>query len=257
MNRNLLFLLARVYTIKSSQEQNFKSSGHVDPVSSLSSRVTLLSGRVANSIRVPFFARPPARSPVLSRNSIRKAGGMHQLVKLRYLTYLHPPLSLGGRPAHLSVSHRLRYPSVLPRRACGTSARDEDPDVRVSLLPRWRRLESTWPRFARRPFLPLTPRYLPDLPSGWFRWKSLWYTYARSRTYFPSRVRRDTLSLSDVSLEKESFRRRSFASYYLRDISLRGGISLSSVFIILFQLAKLPRKFLPFFITSDSTLRPV
>lgn len=70
----------------------FQKPRHVDPVSSSLSSV----GR-ANSIR-PFSTR----SSMLSRNPIRKAGGMHQLVKLRYLTSPpSPPFSLWG-PASLS-----------------------------------------------------------------------------------------------------------------------------------------------------------
>lgn len=224
---------------------------------SLSSLATPLSGRVANSIRVPFFVRPPARSPVLSRNSIRKAGGMHQLVKLRYLTCLYPP----PPSLPLGASAPLGLPSV--------TISFRSPSSRVRDFGSWQRFRSSYLPLSRSKqlenarrkvldpisrgdlFFPFTHPAIFTGPAFWLvLLESLWYTYARSRTYFSSRVRRDTLSLSDPSLEKESFRRHSFAvsfvSYYLRDISLGGGISLSSVFIILFQLAKLPRKFLLF-----------
>jgi len=83
-SKSVVSLCMRIqYKIASTTE--FQKPRHVDPVSS-----TLSPVRWANSIR-PFSTR----LPMLSRNPIRKAGGMHQLVKLRYLT--SPPFFLPFR----------------------------------------------------------------------------------------------------------------------------------------------------------------
>lgn len=82
-SKSVVSLCTRIqYKIVSTTE--FQKPRHVDPVSS-----TLFPARWANSIR-PFSTR----LPMLSRNPIRKAGGMHQLVKLRYLT--SPPSFLSS-----------------------------------------------------------------------------------------------------------------------------------------------------------------
>lgn len=83
INRNPLFLFVRVYTIKSSQEQNFKSRG--TSILHRSSLFPPVEG--VNSIR-PFSTPLPASAFKKSDTE----GGMHQLVKLRYLTSSPAPL---------------------------------------------------------------------------------------------------------------------------------------------------------------------
>lgn len=98
LSKSLVSLCTRIhYKIVSTAE--FQKPRHVDPVSSSLSPVGW-----ANSIR-PFSTR----SPMLSRNLIRKAGGMHQLVKLRYLVPFPPPVfPLGASQSLVS------YDIILP-----------------------------------------------------------------------------------------------------------------------------------------------
>lgn len=228
MNRNLLFLLSRVYTIKSSRAEFQKVWTCRSGIVALLPTADPLSGRVVNSIRVPFFVRPPARSPVLSRNSIRKAGGMHQLVKLRYLTCLYPfPPSGGQRTFRSLISYDILSFSLVARARLWLVTKIS---IFVSRSFENARRKYLTP-FREATFLPTHPAIFTG-PAFWLvLLESLWYTY--SGTYFSNRVRRDTLSLSDLSLEKESFRRKdysfavSFSSRITSGISHSGEVSRS------------------------------
>lgn len=235
---------------------------------SLSSLATPPSGRVVNSIRVPFFVRPPARSPVLSRNSIRKAGGMHQLVKLRYLTCLYPPppfLPLGASaPLGLpSVTISFRSPSSRVRDfGSWQRFRSSCPPSFEIETTRERETESTWPRFARRPFLPLhSPRdiYRICLLDGFAR-ISLVHVRSLSYIFFQPRPKGHAVFVRSFPwkrvLPAALFRR------FFR-LVLPSGYLTRGRYLALFRLhnfistRKAATQVSPLFIASDSTLLPV
>jgi len=269
MNRNLLFLLARVYTIKSSQEQNFKSSEHVDPVSSLALLPRHPSFWTGGELDKSSFLRSPARTFAGAFKKFDTKGGRDASTcqaKISDLS-LSPssvPPSGGQRTSRSPISYDILSFSLVARARLRLVTKIS---IFVSFsfeieTTRERETESTWPHFARRPFLPLhSPRdiYRTCLLAGFAR-ISLVHVRSLSYIFFQPRPKGHAVFVRSFPwkrvLPAALFRR------FFR-LVLPSGYLTRGRYFALFRLhnfistREAATQVSSLFIASDSTLLPV